>query len=239
MSKKDWSNVLSQWLSPEPGKGPPEDDAWRKESGFLQPFNPSGGKANTTASKAPEPSAEESSMDWDFADPDNYDSERRAFHDEKTAFIQRLMYSFPNVQNLSADQLTLAAGWVTDMEAKVLAVREKALEFAVFGLNDFLNEVNSAMQELAQLRQGYAAQKRRIEQEQRARIAEINRQAEAHARSQREERRKIWRQTQDEINAMRKETKAKRDRMWEKSNEEFLRYIRGEKVIGYVKVIDD
>ncbi len=239
MPKDGWSNMLDHWLSPEPGKGPPRDDAWRKKSGFLQPFNPSGGKVDMTASKALEPSEEELPTDWDFANPDDYDSERRAFRDEKTAFIQRLMYSFPNVQTLSADQLTLAAGWVTDMEAKILAVRDKALEFSVFGPKDFLNEVDSALHELAQLRQGYAAQRRRIEQEQRARIAEINREAEAHARLQREERRKIWQDTQDEIRAMREETKAKRDRMWEKRNEEFLRYIRGEQVIGYVKLVDD
>ena len=37
MSDDPWKTSMDQWLSPEVGKGPPDDDAWRKRSGLLRP----------------------------------------------------------------------------------------------------------------------------------------------------------------------------------------------------------
>lgn len=52
----------------------------------------------------------------------------------------------------------------------------------MLGPRGFVEEVDAALKELGQLKQVYASQQRRIEREQKERIAEIDRQAEAHAR---------------------------------------------------------
>ena len=233
MAEDSWQSLVDQWLSPEVGKGPPEDDAWRKTSGFLRPFGTPAPAASPQA--AAEASADE---EWQSIDPGGYDQDLQTFRDSMAAFRQRLMYSFPNIQNLDADQLTLAAGWLTDMEAQVVEVRKRADQYTVFGPGGFLQEVDGALKELAQLKQVYASQQRRIQREQRERIAEINRETEAHARLMREQRRQKWQETQDEIRRMHEDTMRKRRIASEKQHEEFLRYIRGERVIGHIKIVD-
>ena len=238
MSEDPWKTSLDQWLSPEVGKGPPEDDAWRKATGFLRPFGTPAPDAPPAAAPAEEDQAGDDEGWESIVDPSDHDRELQAFRDSMTAFRQRLMYSFPNIQNLDADQLTLAAGWLTDMEAQVTQTRLQAMKYLVFGVRGFVAEVDAALKELGQLKQVYASQQRRIQREQRERIAEINRQAEAHARKAREERRRMWQETNDEIRRMREETMRKRREASDRQHEEFMRYLRGERVIGHIKIVD-
>ena len=236
MSEDSWKSQIDQWLSPEAGKGPPEDDAWRKTSGFLRPFGTPDPAAAPSAAPV-EGGRAGATEDWTSFNPDAYEQELQGFRDSMSAFRQRLMYSFPNMQSLDADQLTLAAGWLTDMEAQALEVRQRAFLFTVVG-RGFLNEVDAALKELGQLKQAYASQRQRIEREQRERIAEINRQTEAHARQMREQRRQMWKETNEEIRRMHEDTMRRRREASERQHEEFLRYIRGEKVIGHIKIVD-
>jgi hypothetical protein len=166
-----------------------------------------------------------------------YAEERQRFRDMIRVFFERLMYAFPEIQKLDADQITLAAGWITDMEALSLKARARAEGYLRHGYAEFLPETDSALKELAQLKEVYATQRVRIEREQRVRIAEINRKAEVHARQQREERRRIWQETQEHIDTLRRETDRRRREAADRRHEEFLRYIRGEQVIGRIEII--
>lgn len=235
MTRDAWNESLDRWLSTEAGQGPPEDDAWRRGSGFLHPFGapPAGGEGSPDAPGAPEAAAAPGALD-----PGAYTEARRGFRDAMSAFLQRLMYAFPQVQDLDAEQITLAAGWITDMEARTLITRVRAEVYARRGAPELLAEVDAALRELAQLKEAYAVQRHRLQREQGARIAAINQQAEAHARRQQEERRRIWQETNDYIAGLRKETEQRRRESADRQHREFLRYIRGERVIGTIEVVE-
>lgn len=238
MTRDPWNESLDQWLSPETGKGPPEDDAWRGQSGFLHPFGAPSAKKTAQAS-GDEPAGEAAvAGPPGVLDAQAYAEERRSFRDTMATFLQRLMYAFPQIQGLDAEQITLAAGWITDMEAHSLEVRQRAAGYARQGAGELVAEIDSALKELAQLKEAYAVQRRRIEREQRERIADINRHAEAHARRQQEERRRIWQETQDYIDGLRRETDQRRRESADRRHQEFIRYLRGERVIGTIEILE-
>lgn len=240
MPTDPWGRSLDSWLSPEAGKGPPQDDAWRHRSGFLRDFDLSNTiKPEPTAK--PRPVGQEHKPATPMSggiDTRAYAEEHQRFRDMIRVFYERLMYAFPDIQTLDADQITLAAGWITDMEALSLKARQRAEGYLRHGLGEYLAEIDSSLKGLAQLKQVYAKQRLRIEREQRDRIAEINRKAEAHALQQQEERRRIWQETQEDIDALRRDTDRRRREAADRRHEEFLRYIRGEHVIGRIEIIE-
>ncbi len=235
MTRDTWNESLDLWLSPEAGQGPPEDDAWRQRSGFLRPFGtPMAGETGSPTA----PEAQEAAVVAGALDHGAYTEARRDFRDGMSAFLRRLMYAFPQVPNLDADQITLAAGWITDMEARTLIARTQAEVYARRGAPELLAEVDAALRELAQIKEAYAVQRNRLQREQRERIAAINRQAEAHAHRQQEERRKFWKETNDYIDGLRKDTEQRRREAADRQHREFLRYIRGERVIGTFELVE-
>lgn len=163
--------------------------------------------------------------------------EGQDFRSAMNAFRQRLMYAFPQIQNLDGEQIALALGWITEMEALGLEARRRAEASARQNAGELVAEIDASRKELAQLKQAYELQKRRGEREQRARIAEIHRQAEADTRRQMAERRRLEKETQDYIDGLRRETAQRQREASDRRHEEFLRYIRGEEVIGRIEII--
>ena len=145
MSGDAWSRSLDSWLSPEPGKGPPQDDAWRRQSGFLRDFDLSNTRKMESAAEPSPVQQRPATRRADGLDTHAYAEERQRFRDMIRAFFERLMYAFPEIQNLDADQITLAAGWITDMEALTLEARARAEGYLRHGYSEFLAETDSTL----------------------------------------------------------------------------------------------
>lgn len=253
MSENFFERSLGQWLSPQVGKEPPEEVLRRKPSGFLRPFGASPPQESThdPVLTGVADSAERLGLEHPpTADPlaaaaarvglsrEMHSDELEAFRDIMTAFREHIMYAFPNIQALDADQLMLAAGWLADAEAQVLAVRLRATMFSALGMKGFINTVEAALRELRQLKQVLALQQKRVVQENRERIAAINREAETTARRMRDERHRVLKEANDYTARLHEETMRRRREASDRSHEEFMRYIRGEQVIGYIKMLD-
>jgi hypothetical protein len=159
--------------------------------------------------------------------------EGQDFRSAMSGFRQRLMYAFPHIHNLDGEQIAVALGWITEMEALGLEARYRAQR-----AGEPVAEIDASRKELAQLREAYELQKRRGERERRARIAEIHRQAEADTRRQMVERRRLEKETQDYIDGLRRETAQRQREASNRRHEEFLRYIRGEEVIGRIEIVE-
>ncbi|HEY9421748.1 MAG TPA: hypothetical protein VIW92_10060 [Thermoanaerobaculia bacterium] len=228
--KDDWiQSALDSWLSHEPGKGPSEDDEWRDQSGLIGQLTPAAPPVEANTGQA----AQETVGQWLER---TYEDDRATFRDAMTSFRQRLMYSFPAIQDMTVEDLALAAGWLTDMEKFVMLRSGYSLVHKLKNRPAYEEETRAALAELSQLKQAYARQRARIEASQRQEIERINRERDAFVRAQREKRMQIWQDTNEELRIMQERNREEQARLRDKNHREFLRYLRDEQVVLRIEV---
>ena len=220
-------DALDAWLSDEPGSGPKEDEGWRERTGYFKSaWQPGeiGGKAAPSASSAPQSDAGRSAI------AEGYDEERARLRATMAGFKNQLFYSFPDRMAMNVDDIAAAAGWIADMERQLRVPGTWAILHRINGRPELEREVDAALAELAQLRQAYALQRKRIEQRDAERIRQINRDTGAFVRDQEAWRRELTQGADDYSERLRKETKEKQDRLLEEQRLRFLGYVRDERV---------
>jgi len=233
--------ALDAWLSDEPGTGPEGDERWRERTGyFTSPL--AAGQGGEAAPSAPAASPSGPPRSAESPDPrhswlaDGYDEQRSKLRTAMTGFMNRLFYAFPDRNAMTIDDLAAAAGWIAEMERQVRVAGGWALLHRVQGRPELGGEVDAALAELAQLRQAYALQRKRIEQNEARRIREINRDTGAFVSQQQSKRRDLARETDDYIEQLRKKSEEEQQRLRDEQHRNFLAYLRGEQVI-YARLI--
>lgn len=222
--KNDWiQSALDSWLSDKPGEGPSDDNAWRDQAGLVSPPTPTAPSAEAAASGTGETLGELLER--------TYEDDRAILRNTMSSFRQRLMYSFPSILDMTMEDLALAAGWLTDMEKFVQLRSRDALLHKLVRRSAYDQEAQAALAELSQLKQAYARQRARIEANQRQEIERINREQDTFIREQREKRRQIWEDTNEELRIMRERDRVEQERLRDKNHRDFLRYLRDEKVL--------
>ena len=222
-------SALDSWLSEEPGTGPSDDDAWRDKTGLFDSFT-------TTVLPEKVKTGEAAQETMGQLLERTYEDDRATLRDAMTSFRQRLMYSFPAITDMKIEDIALAAGWLTDMEKFVQLRATYAVLHKAAGRRAYSEETQAALKELSQLKQAYVRQRDRIEAHQQQEIARINRERDEFARQQREKRTQIWRDTNEELQAMRERDRAEQSRLQDQQHREFLRYLRGEQVVLRIEV---
>jgi hypothetical protein len=229
-------DALDAWLSPEPGTGPQGDEGWRERTGYFKTaWQGSSGQPPATA-----PSPDAPSPDAPAADPaaagraalaDEYEEQREKLRTAMAGFTGRLRYTFPSVPAMTITDLATAGGWIADMERQLLAAGGRALLHKADGRPELRQELDAALAELGQYKEGYRLQRGRIEQAEAGRIAEINRNRDAFIREQERERRKLAEETDAYCRALWEETRRKEEERRDREHREAIARIRGEEII--------
>ncbi len=232
-------DALDAWLSPEAGTGPEGDEGWRERTGYFNsPFQ--GGKGDAAAPSAPPAApAADAAPPAPAATPapggswlaEDYEEHRAALRTAMAGFKSRLLYAFPDRNAMTIDDLAAAGGWIADVERQVHLASGWAILHRHKGRPELGREVDAALAELAQLKQVYALQRKRIEQRDAARAREINRNTADFIREQEANRRKLAEETDDYIRDLRRQSDRDRQRISDERHRDFIAYLRGESVI--------
>ncbi|HEX8483099.1 MAG TPA: hypothetical protein VF650_14475 [Allosphingosinicella sp.] len=207
---------LDRWLSHPQGAAPPEGGDPPKPEGYFS--------SAWRGSDPPTPPPSGASLQ---EDADEQRSELRA---AMTAFTHRLLYAFPHVETMTIDDVAAAAGWIAEMEKQVRIAGMYGMLHRVKGRPELEREADSALVQLAQLKQAYALQRGRIEQGEARRVQQINADRDAFILRQEQVRRDMAREANEYAERLRRETDLKQQGIRDRQHRDFVRYLRGERV---------
>ncbi|HSG39456.1 MAG TPA: hypothetical protein VLE27_07435 [Thermoanaerobaculia bacterium] len=223
--KDDWiQSALDSWLSYEPGKGPSDDDERREPSSPADQVTPDAPPMEASTGQAAQETIGQSLER-------TYEDDRATFRDAMTSFRQRLMYSFPSIQDMTVEDLALAEGWLAEMEKFVTVRSRYSFLHKLAKRPAYDEETRAALSELSQLKQAYARQRARIATRQQQEAARTNREQDAFVREQSEKRMRILRDTNEDLRRIQERTQEEQARLRDKNHREFLRYLRDEQVV--------
>ena len=133
---------------------------------------------------------------------------------------------------MSIADIATAAAWITDMEQAVIRWRAQGAVNKIAGHHDLYDEAEVALAALGQLRDALALQRQRIGQARRAEDQRINDERKAREQRHWEERRAIWQDVADHSSKLHEERMRLLRESSDKRHREFLRNLRGERVIA-------